>query len=144
MLVRASSTARVIDLHCALGNPKASVSRSTAPRTTESSLGLLYMANISKRPPRGPDLWRRSLLAVGRGKVFTCDMGGLFGEIVGSFEIPAKKANLSVHIPLQECVSVRSRELTMNADGRCAGNRCYLPGPFATRLKASNGAVENN
>src|SRR6267143_5201031 len=71
-------------------------------------------------------------------------MGSLFGEIVRSFEIPAKKADLSVCILLKQYVSVRSRELTMNADRRRAGNGCYLPSPFAARLKASNGAVENN
>ena len=71
-------------------------------------------------------------------------MGSLFGEIVRSFEIPAKKADLSICIPLKQCVSVRTRELTMNADRRCAGNGCYLPSPFAARLEASNGAVENN
>ena len=71
-------------------------------------------------------------------------MGGLFGEIVSSFEIPAKKTDLSVCILLKQYVFVRSRELTMNADRRCAGNGCYLPSPFAARLKASNGAMENN
>ena len=71
-------------------------------------------------------------------------MGSFFGEIVRSFEIPSKKADLSVCIPLKQRVSVRAREPTMNADRRCAGNGCYLPSPFASRLKASNGAVENN
>src|ERR1700686_2578890 len=71
-------------------------------------------------------------------------MGRLFSEIVSSFEIPAKKTDLPVDIPVQDCVSVRSRELTMNADGSCAGNRGYLSGPFAARLKASNVAVENH
>jgi len=32
----------------------------------------------------------------------------------------------------------------MNANRRCASNGCYLPSPFAARLKASNGAVKNN
>jgi hypothetical protein len=98
MLVIASSTARVIDLHCTAENPRVSVRRSTAPRTTESSLGLLYSANINKRPPRCPDLCPRSLFVVGRGKVFMRDMGGLLGEIVGRFEIPAKEADLPVYI----------------------------------------------
>ena len=71
-------------------------------------------------------------------------MGSFFGEIVRSFEIPAKKTDLSVCIPLKQGVSARAREPTMNADGRCAGNGCYLPSPFAACLKASNGAVENN
>jgi len=71
-------------------------------------------------------------------------MGSLFGEIVRSFEIPAKKADLSVCILLKQYVAVRSRELTMNADRRCAGKGCYLPSPFAARLKASYGAVEDN
>ena len=71
-------------------------------------------------------------------------MGGLFGEIVRSFEVPAKKANLAVCIPLKKDVSLRARELTMNADRRCAGNGCYLPSPFAARLKASNSTVKNN
>ena len=71
-------------------------------------------------------------------------MGSLFSEIVRSFEVPAKKSDLSLCIPLKQCVSVRAREPTMNADRRCAGNGCYLPSPFAARLKASNGAVHNN
>ena len=71
-------------------------------------------------------------------------MGSLLGVVVRSFETPAKKADLSVGIPLNQCLSVRARELTMNADRRCAGNGCHLPSPFAARLKASNGAVENN
>ena len=71
-------------------------------------------------------------------------MGSLFGKIVCSFEITAKKSDLTACIPLKQCVSVWGRELTMNADRRCAGNGCYLPGSFAARLKASNGAVENN
>ena len=71
-------------------------------------------------------------------------MGSLFGKIVRSFEIPSKKADLSICILLKQYVSVRARELTMNADRSCAGNGCYLPSPFAARLKASNGAMENN
>ncbi len=55
MLVRASSTARVIDLHCTAGKPRVSVKRSTAPRATESNLGLLYSAKINNGPPRCPD-----------------------------------------------------------------------------------------
>src|SRR6266581_1840071 len=90
MLVRASSTARVIDLPCAMGNPRVSVRRSTVPRTTDSHLGLLYRASINNRPPRYPGLLSWSLLATGRGKVFVCDMRGLLGEVVGCFEVAAK------------------------------------------------------
>src|ERR1700686_1442666 len=71
-------------------------------------------------------------------------MGRLFSEIVSSFEIPAKKADLPVDIPFQDCASDRPRELTVGADGSCAGDRGSLAGPFAARLKASNVAVENH
>src|SRR6266404_4392292 len=144
MFVRASSTARVIDRHCTAGNPRVSVRRSTAPRTTESHLGLLYTANINKRPPRCPDLFSWSLLSVGRGKVFMCDMGGLFGEVVGSLEISPKEPDLAVYIPLQERVCVRAGELAMDRDGCGPGNGCHLAGPLAAGLKAPDGAMENN
>src|SRR5260221_11867259 len=87
MLVRASSTARVIDLTCTAGNPRVSVRRSTVPRTTESHLGLLYRANIHSRHPRRPDFCSWSLLSVGKGNVFMRDMGGLLREVAVSFEI---------------------------------------------------------
>jgi hypothetical protein len=62
---------RVIDLHCTAENPRVSVRRSTAPRTTDSSLGLLYSANINKRPPRCTDLAPdHYLLSV--GEKFSC------------------------------------------------------------------------
>src|ERR1700720_2962978 len=109
MLERASSTARVIGLHWTAGNPIASVRRSIAPRT--SHCGLLHTANINKRPPRGPDFLPWSLLSVGRGKVFMDDMGGLFCEVVGSFEISAKEPDLAVDILLQEGLPVRAGEL---------------------------------
>src|SRR5258707_12270564 len=32
----------------------------------------------------------------------------------------------------------------MNADGRSAGNGCYLPGPLAAGLEAPNCAVKND
>jgi hypothetical protein len=102
MLDRASSTARVIDLHCVAGNPRVSVNRSTAPRTTVSSLGLLCNANINSRPPRGHGFGSSSLLMVGRGEIFVCDMGRLLREVVSSSEIPAKEPDLTFHILFQE------------------------------------------
>src|SRR6266404_9150603 len=100
MFVRASSTARVIDLHCSTGNPRASARRSTAARTTDSHLGSLYRANINKRPPRSPAFRSWSLLAAGSGKIFVCDIGSLPGEVVGSSEISAKEPDLAVHVLL--------------------------------------------
>src|SRR5215472_10224866 len=70
MLERASSTARVIDLHCASGNPKSSVSRSTVPRTTDSHLGLLCSASINTNPPSCPDFRSCPSLPVGKKKAF--------------------------------------------------------------------------
>jgi hypothetical protein len=32
-----------------------------------------------------------SLLSIGRGNVFICGMSGLFSEVVGGVEIPAKE-----------------------------------------------------
>src|SRR6266403_4330244 len=144
MFVRASSTARVIDLHCIAGNPRVSVKRSTAPRTTESHLGLPHTANISKRPPRCPDLFSWSLLSIRRGKVFMCGMSGLFGEVVGGLEIPAKEPDLAVYIPRQERLCIRAGELAMDRDGRGAGNGCHLAGSLAAGLEAPDRAVENN
>jgi hypothetical protein len=34
----------------------------------------------------------------GQGKIFIRDMSGLLGEVVGSFEIPAKEPDLAVYI----------------------------------------------
>src|SRR5258708_1055894 len=101
MLVTASSTARVIDLHSTAVNPSVSGRRSTAPRTAESNLGLLYSGSINNRPPRCPDVRSWSLLTGEWGKVFMCDIGGLLGEVVGSSEISAKEPDLAVYIPLQ-------------------------------------------
>src|SRR5258708_35219149 len=101
MLGRASSTARVIDLHCSTGNPRVSVRRSTAARATDSHLGLLYKASINNRPPRYPGFRSWSLLGSGRGKVFICDMSGLLGEVIGCFEVAAKEPDLAVYIPLE-------------------------------------------
>src|SRR6266581_4016132 len=114
MLVRASSTARVIDLHCAMGNPRVSVRRSTVPRTTDSHLGLLYRASINNRPPRYPSFLSCSLLATGHGKVFVCDMRGLLGEVVGCFEVAAKEPDLAVYILLEKGRPLRARELAMD------------------------------
>src|SRR6266496_2094779 len=144
MLVRASSTARVIDLHCAMGNPRVSVRRSTVPRTTDSHLGLLYSASINNRPPRYPGFLSWSLLATGRGKVFICDMSGLLGEVVGCFEVAAKEPDLAVNILLEKGRSVRARELAMDRDGCGAGNGCYLPGPLAARLEAATRAMKDD
>src|ERR1700757_3476573 len=143
MLVRASSTARVIDLHCATGNPRVSVRRSTAPRTTDSHLGWLYRASINNRPPRYPGVRSWSLLDSGRRKVFICDMRGLLGEVVGSSEISAKEPDLAVYILLQERRSVRPRKLTMDCDGRGAGDGCYLSGALAAGLEAPNRTMKN-
>src|SRR5258708_39515752 len=143
MLVRASSTARVMDLHTTAGNPSVSVRRSTAPRTTESNLGLLYSASINNRPPRCPDVRSWSLLTGGRGKIFMCNIGGLLGEVVGGSEISAKEPDLAVYIPLEERRSVGPRELTMNRDGRGPGNGCYLPGLLAACLESPNCATKN-
>src|SRR6266567_6282322 len=78
MLVSASSTARVMDLRCAAGNPSVSASGSTAPRTVESNRGLLHSAIISRSPPRCP-----SRSVIGRGEVFMRDMGGFLCKVVG-------------------------------------------------------------
>src|SRR6266849_3081360 len=144
MLVRASSTARVIDLHCAMGNPSVSVRRSTVPRTTDSHLGLLYSASINNRPPRYPGFLSWSLLTTGRGKVFICDMSGLLGEVVGCFEVAAKEPDLTVYIPLEKGRSLRARELAMDRDGRGAGNSGHLPGPLAARFEAPNRAMKDD
>src|SRR6267154_2867576 len=144
MLVRASSTARVIDLPCAMGNPRVSVRRSTAPRTVENHLGLLYSASINNRPPRYPSFLSCSLLATGHGKVFICDMGGLLGEVVGCFEVAAKEPDLAVYILLEKGRSLRARELAMDCDGRGAGNGGHLPSPLAARLEAPNRAVKDD
>src|SRR5258708_31970169 len=144
MLVRASSTARVIDLHCALWNARTSDRRSPAARATDSPLGLLYRASINNRPPRYPGLRSWSLLATGRGKVFVCDMRGLVGEVVGCFEVAAKEPDLAVYILLEKGRSVRARELAMDRDGRGAGNGGHLPGPLAARLEAPNRAMKDD
>ena len=58
-------------------------------------------------------------------------MRGLFGEVVGSLEIPAKEPDLAVYILLEKGRSVRARELAMDRNGRGAGNGGHLPGPLA-------------
>src|SRR6266481_5371815 len=144
MLVRASSTARVIDLHCSTGNPRTSARRSTAARATDSHLGLLYRASINNRPPRYPGLRSWSLLSTGRGKVFICDMRGLLGEVVGCLKVAAKEPDLAVNILLEKGRSVWARELAMDRDGCGAGNGCYLPGPLAARLEGTNRAMKDD
>src|SRR5260370_38063848 len=144
MLVRASSTARVIDLHCAMGNPRVSVRRSTVPRTTDSHVGLLCSASINNRPPRYPSFLSCSLLPTGHEKVFICDMSGLLGEVVGCFEVAAKEPDLAVYILLEKGRSLRARELAMDCDGRGAGNGGHLPSPLAARLEAPNRAVKDD
>src|SRR6185295_18394826 len=139
MLVSASSTARLMDLRCAAGNPSVSASGSTAPRTVESNRGLLYNAIISRRSPG------RSLRSViGCGEVFMRDTGGFLCEVVGGSEISSKKPDLAVYIPCQERVCIRAGELAMDRDGRRAGNGCQLAGPLAAALKAPDRAMENN
>src|SRR5260370_25721520 len=81
---------------------------------------------------------------MGRGKVFMCGMSGLFGEVVGGLEIPAKESDLTVYIPREERLCIRAGELAMDRDGRGAGNRGHLAGPLATGLEAPDRAVENN
>src|SRR5882672_1698072 len=144
MLVRASSTARVIDLHCSTGNPTTSAKRSTAARATDSHLGLLYRVSINNRPPRDPGLRSWSLLATGRGKVFICDMRGLLGEVVGCFEVAAKEPDLAAYILLKKGRSVRAREPAMDRDGRGSGNGGHLPGPLAARFEAPNRAMKDD
>src|SRR6266699_5441445 len=143
MLVRASSTARVIDLHCPTGHPSSSARRSTAARATDSHLGLLYRASIN-RPPRYPGLRSWSLLPTGRGKVFICDMRGLLGEVVGCLKVAAKEPDLAVYILLEKGRSLRARELAMDRDGRGAGNGGHLPGPLAARFEAPNRAMKDD
>src|SRR5882672_2139320 len=144
MLVKASSTARVIDLPCAMRNPRVSVRRSTAPRTVENHLGLLYSASINNRPPRYTGFLSWSLLATGREKVFVCDMRGLLGEVVGCFEVAAKEPDLAVNILLEKGRSVWARELAMDRDGRGAGNSGHLPGPLAASFEAPNRAMKDD
>src|SRR6266850_7475027 len=144
MLVRASSTARVIDLHCSTGNPRTSARRSTVARATDSHLGLLYRASINNRPFRYPGLRFWSLLVTGRGKVFVCDMCGLLGEVVGCLKVAAKEPDLAVNIPLEKGRSVWARELAMDRDGCGAGNGGHLPGPLAARFEAPNRAMKDD
>src|SRR5258708_10497913 len=73
-----------------------------------------------------------------------CDTRRLFGEIVGSLEIPAKEPDLAVYIPREERLCIRAGELAMDRDGRSAGNGCHLAGPLAAGLKAPDRAMENN
>src|SRR5258705_3629168 len=79
-----------------------------------------------------------------RRKVFICGMSGLFGEVVGGLEIPAKEPDLAVYIPLQERLCVVAGELAMDRDGRGAGNGGHLAGPLAASLEAADRAMENN
>src|SRR5258705_11600343 len=79
-----------------------------------------------------------------RRKVFICGMSGLFGEVVGGLEIPAKEPDLAVYIPLQERLCVVAGELAMDRDGRGPGNGGYLAGPLAACLEAPDCAVEND
>src|SRR5258708_36106140 len=73
-----------------------------------------------------------------------CDTRRLFGEIVGSLEIPAKEPDLAVYIPREERLCIRAGELAMDRDGRGAGNGCHLAGPLAAGLKPPDRAMENN
>ena len=73
-----------------------------------------------------------------------CGTSGLFGEVVGGLEIPAKEPDLAVYIPREERLCIRAGELAMDRDGRGAGNGCHLAGPLAAGLKAPDRAMENN
>src|SRR6267378_6831794 len=79
-----------------------------------------------------------------RRKVFICGMSGLFGEVVGGLEIPAKESDLAVYIPREERLCVVAGELAMDRDGRGPGNGGYLAGPLAACLEAPDCALEND
>src|SRR5260370_14489499 len=81
---------------------------------------------------------------MGRGKVFMCGMSGLFGEVVGGLEIPAKESDLTVYIPREERLCIRAGELAMDRDGRGACNGSHLAGSLAAGLEAPDRATENN
>ena len=73
-----------------------------------------------------------------------CCMSGLFGEVVGGLEIPAKEPDLAVYIPREERLCIRAGELAMDRDGRGPGNGCHLAGPLAAGPEAPDRAMENN
>ena len=73
-----------------------------------------------------------------------CGMSGLFGEVVGGLEIPAKEPDLAVYISGEERLCIQAGELAMNRDGGGAGNGCHLAGPLAAGLKAPDHTMENN
>src|SRR5437879_12958160 len=102
MVGSSSSTARVMDLRCAAGNPSVSASGSTAPRTVESNRGLLHNAIISRSPPRCP-----SRFVVGVGEVFMRDMGGFLRKVVGGSQISSKEPDLAVDVQFEERLPVR-------------------------------------
>src|SRR6266478_2903273 len=79
-----------------------------------------------------------------RRKVFICCMSGLFGEVVGGLEIPAKEPDLAVHVPREDRLCIRAGELAMDRDGRGPGNGGHLAGPLAASLEAPDCAMENN
>jgi quinoprotein glucose dehydrogenase len=59
--------------------------------------------------------------------VGSANMVSLFGEIVGSLEISAKKSGPCLVHLVQTVCFCPCRELTMNANRRCASNGSYLP-----------------
>lgn len=67
-----------------------------------------------------------------------CDIGSLFGEVIGRSEVPAKEPDLAVYIPLDQGSSVRSREPAVNRDGCSAGHSGHLADPFASWLEGPN------
>src|SRR6266568_3159008 len=139
MLVSASSTARVMDLRCAAGNPSVSASGSTAPRTVESNRGLLHSAIISRSSPRCP-----SQFVVGVGEIFMRDMGGFLCKVVGGSQISSKEPDLATDVPFDARLPVRACELAVNRDRSGAGNGGHFPGFLAARLEAANRAVKYN
>jgi len=53
---------------------------------------------------------------LGQEEVFIGDMSGFLREVLGSFEIPAKKPDLADNVLLQKGRTVRVGDLAMNFD----------------------------
>src|ERR1700693_1282558 len=138
ILVIASSTARVTDLHSAAENPNVSVKRSIAARTTHSILGSLRSSTFNNRSPL---MRRRPLGPRDRRKVIVGDLRRPLGKIIRGPQIPSQEPHLAGDIGLQQRLAILITERAVHADGCRSRDGSDLPQLLVALLESKNRAA---
>src|SRR6266851_4254988 len=71
-------------------------------------------------------------------------LGGFFCKVESGAEISPEKLDFAIQVALQDTLSVLVRKLTMNVNGRFAGDRGHIPGHLAALLETAHGTVEHD